>query len=396
MSAQFVVFWQNVRKHFVFVFVVLVKTQTFLRREPAFFIFLSTFVFMYSLRAMKLLTVFRAVVPIALATVLLVILAGGIVRTTGSGMGCPDWPKCFGQYIPPTHISELPADYKTRFAVKGKEIADFEPFKTWVEYVNRLLGALLGVFVAVQLVASLSRWKQDKATTLLCVGMLVMTGFVGWLGSVVVATDLQPVKITAHMLSALMILALSLVILQRTRNAVSPTTQNVMRSLRWWLVLALVLTLAQIIMGTQVREQIDEIAKSFGGERRDLWIDRLTDIFKVHRSFSLVILAVNGWICYRVFQTSRTTPTTNKGEQRVKGLAFALSALIVAEILTGVVMAYLNVPKAAQPVHLLLASGMFAVQVSMLLLGFGGAHRHSSEPLSEPRVHESVSGSMPI
>jgi cytochrome c oxidase assembly protein subunit 15 len=342
---------------------------------------------------MKFVAVFRTIVPITLATVLLVILAGGVVRTTGSGMGCPDWPKCFGRYIPPTHISELPADYKTRFAVKGREIADFEPFKTWVEYVNRLLGAVLGVFVLVQLVSSLPRWRYDKFTVMLCFGMLVMTGFVGWLGSVVVATDLQPVKITLHMLTALMILALSLGIVYRTHSKFHPATQEVLRSLRGWITLALLLTVAQVVMGTQVREQIDEIAKSLGGEQRELWIDRLTDIFKIHRSFSLLLLAVNGWICYRLFTFTMRHGSGYGG----KAFAVLLGGLLVAEIGAGMMMAYLNVPRAAQPVHLLFAAGMFAVQALMLLIGMGvkATKGGEIEQTDHVEAYDNVSGSMP-
>ncbi len=305
---------------------------------------------------------FSIIVPITLTTVFLVILAGGVVRTTGSGMGCPDWPKCFGQYIPPTDASQLPVDYKTRFAVKGKEIATFEAFKTWTEYINRLLGALLGLFVFVQLVSGFPRWKRDKLTVWLCVGMLVMTGFVGWLGSVVVATDLQPVKITTHMLSALVILGMSVMIVLRTSRSTSSiqVTSQFSQALKPFLLLALGMTLVQVMLGTQVREQIDEMAKVLNGGARDLWIDQLSAIFKIHRTFSLLVLAVNATIMYVVFKKSG-------GVVGIRAYAVVLGLCVTSEILLGVILSYFAMPTFAQPLHLLFASGMFAAQWAMLL-----------------------------
>src|SRR5882672_9799110 len=79
----------------------------------------------------------------------LVVIAGGVVRTTQSGMGCPDWPKCFGKWIPPTNASELPPDFEKYLRQQDIDHT-FNAWHTWIEYFNRLLGALLGVFAVIQ------------------------------------------------------------------------------------------------------------------------------------------------------------------------------------------------------------------------------------------------------
>ena len=219
--------------------------------------------------------------------VFLVIIAGGVVRMTQSGMGCPDWPKCFGKWIPPTTVSQLPPDFEKY--LKQQDIDNtFNVYHTWIEYINRLLGALLGIFILIHAVWSFRKFFYTKRSVFLwSLGLFVAVGFQGWLGKKVVDANLAVVKITTHMLVALLIAAIPVYIiyLVREREKVKHATLKKLTSL------ALILLVLQIVLGTEVREQIDIVAKSLNYTQRELWIDRLDIFFKIHRSFSLVIFA---------------------------------------------------------------------------------------------------------
>lgn len=309
---------------------------------------------------------------LTLFLVFCVVLAGGVVRTTGSGMGCPDWPKCFGRYIPPTDISQLPADYKTVYAVKGKQIADFDAFKTWVEYINRLFGAFLGAVIMLLVIASRKVLKNDKWLPILSLLLLVVTGFVGWLGSVVVATNLEPVKITIHMLTASVIVIFATTVVCRASNLQRHESEektelqwkhrdtSSLRKLQMLIVLALLLTLSQVVLGTQVREQVDILAKMLEGRWRDQWIAQLSSIFVVHRSFSWIFVLLNGAIIWYI--ATMVGVSTDSQAVRLRRLSMGLGTLIVGEIALGVIMMYFAIPKFAQPLHLLFAMGIFSLQ----------------------------------
>ncbi len=280
---------------------------------------------------------------VVLVTVFLVIIAGGVVRTTQSGMGCPDWPKCFGKWVPPVTASDLPANYESY--LKQQDIDHhFNVFHTWTEYINRLLGALLGLFLLIQFATSLRYWKTNRKIVWLCLGLLLLTGFQGWLGKKVVDANLASVKITTHMLVALFIAALALTII----HLLTAATITAGKKLRNISLVALVLLVVQIVMGTQVREQIDSISKSLDYDNREYWIGKLDYIFYVHRSFSLVVTAACLYV-YFLFKKAGVNIFSN----------FLVVVCVLGEVAAGVIMAYLNIPAFAQPVHLLLSSILF-------------------------------------
>jgi cytochrome c oxidase assembly protein subunit 15 len=293
--------------------------------------------------------------------VYLLILVGGIVRSTGSGMGCPDWPKCFGQYVPPTDISELPDDYKTIFAVQGREIADFNAVHTWIEYINRLLGVLIGLFILITAVLSVSFWKKDKIITFLSVLALIAVIFQGWLGSKVVSTDLHAGMITIHMVMALVIVGLLIYTVVRSYNGVLKTEKiNNTSKVNLIAFASAGIAFAQLILGTQVRENVDSVSKTLGENLRSEWIENLGMTFYIHRSFSILVLLLHVGLIYSLWKNA-----SKNG--RIQTLGKNLLVILVIEVITGTIMAYFAIPKPLQPVHMLLASVALGIHILLIL-----------------------------
>jgi cytochrome c oxidase assembly protein subunit 15 len=320
-----------------------------------------------------------------LILVYLVIVAGAAVRMTGSGMGCPDWPKCFGYYVPPSDIAELTwssnrefesgqviikdeallvakDDFKTGATFDQThwrpytkhDYANFNPTHTWIEYVNRLVGALAGVATFAMAIFSFGFWRENKRLTILSWLAVFLMGFQGWLGAKVVYSVLNPVKITVHMVVALVIVALVLYIIRKASGTVAHLKFD--RFFNNILVVALLLSLIQIVLGTQVRQFVDEQLKLVGDAQMQLVLQNPNLTFYVHRSFSIVVLLANLLLFLR-----------NKRLQ----LGFAktgwIIGLIALEIASGFAMYEFDFPFGLQAVHLVLASVLFGIQFYVLL-----------------------------
>ncbi|MEO8517217.1 MAG: COX15/CtaA family protein [Flavobacterium sp.] len=328
---------------------------------------------------------FPSVAKTALILVYLVIIAGALVRMTGSGMGCPDWPKCFGYYIPPTDIKELTWT-ENRVFKKGQVIikeeklwvakqdcltgtefdsgqwekytkhdyAIFNPMHTWVEYLNRLAGALAGFAVFIMAIMSFGYWSENKKITWLSWLSVIMMGFQGWLGATVVYSVLNPVKITIHMVVALLIVAMILFINKTAKGETSIVKEDSL--FKKIVFLTLLLTLIQIALGTQVRQYVDGQVKSLGSNQMQLVFENPTNLFYLHRSFSVIILGLNAFLFLR-----------NRKNQLGFNKINWVMVLIGIEIISGMAMYYLNFPFASQPIHLVIASLLFGIQFYMIL-----------------------------
>lgn len=300
---------------------------------------------------------FRRLGTLTIFAVYFVILVGGIVRASGAGMGCPDWPTCFGQWVPPTQESQLPANYHEIYAARGYENTTFNPVKTWTEYSNRIIGATTGIFILLTAWSSRIYLKTDKTIFYLALSVFFLVGFQGWLGSAVVASNLKPLMITLHMLLALFIVALLIYAIARSQKPLLATIDSSWLPPRFRLVLkvAMGMTLLQVAMGTQVREAVDYIAHQHSYIDRQYWRDSFPIIFYVHRSFSAIILFTNLWLAWQIVRQADK-------DNLLLRMAYVLVGLIVTAILAGVSLDRLGFPAIAQPVHLLMANLIFGAQ----------------------------------
>ncbi|GAB3335097.1 hypothetical protein GCM10027429_17110 [Marivirga atlantica] len=334
---------------------------------------------------------YRKLTTVTVIAVFLLILAGGIVRSTGSGMGCPDWPKCFGNWVPPTSVTELPSDYQqfysnyrheknVRFAKyldlfgygeigqmiladeSIREEAEFNASKTWTEYINRLIGVVVGFLIVLLLVGSFKYVKSKRVIFWLALVSFITVLIQGWLGSVVVSTNLLQWLITLHMILALVIVCLLIALYYYShQKSVVVATVNRRGTISALLIVGIALLLIQIVFGTQVRESLDIVAEQLGNSQRDNWIDNLGLIFIVHRSFSLLLLAISILLFYFLRKA-------NSESNLLVGYTKILVTLFIVEILSGAIMAYFAIPFWIQPLHLLLGTLLIGWQFYMLLL----------------------------
>jgi len=307
---------------------------------------------------------FRRLTLNTVITLYCLIMVGGVVRSTGAGMGCPDWPKCFGSWIPPTEVSQLPLNYKEIYGAKLKGEVVFNPVKTWIEYVNRLFGAFTGIMIFVTLLASIPYLKSNKRS-LFTYSLLafILVGLQGWLGAKVVSSELHPVMITIHMLLAIVIVFILIYLFIRASYSEEKDGKSIVdkRLINKLSFIVLTLSLIQILIGTQVREMMDEAIRALGYEGRSEWVSVLGIPFYVHRSFSILVLAAN------VFWINKINHSI-AGESRIKQMGKGCLVILGVEIFTGILMAYFGVPAFAQPVHLTLAVIMIGLQFMMWLL----------------------------
>lgn len=238
----------------------------------------------------------------ALISLIILIFIGAIVRVTGAGLGCPDWPTCWGKLVPPTSVEQIDFDHLNldRFRDKAERLgrdpaditreslrAEFNARHTWTEFINRLSSFPIVITSLALAILGIRKKSLPRKVRLCCVAafLLVMSNAI--LGAMVVLSGLHTGIITAHMALAFILIGLLVYI----HWAASDQPAAIPQARRSHIAALLFLVIFEGLMGSQIRELTDALQLSHLGEARSLWINEIetSAVYLIHRSFSWLI-----------------------------------------------------------------------------------------------------------
>ncbi|MDB4508003.1 COX15/CtaA family protein [Akkermansiaceae bacterium] len=252
---------------------------------------------------------------IALICVTILVFVGAIVRTSGAGLGCPDWPTCWGEIIPPWKIEQVDLEhldierFKRKAAALGRDPdgitresleAEFNPVHTYIEFVNRLFALPIFLTSLILMIKSLRQKSLPSIIRKSAVWSFILVLVNAVLGAAVVYSGLKSGFITAHMVAAF-ILSFLLVYIVWAGVEKKSDRAEIKGASRKTVGVLLALVLIEGLLGSQIREMTDVLQKQFGTESRPTWISQIDDsiVFLVHRSFSWAIFAAALWSCWK-------------------------------------------------------------------------------------------------
>jgi protoheme IX farnesyltransferase len=299
-----------------------------------------------------LVTRFQRLAVATTTATFLLIAVGGLVRATDSGLGCPDWPRCFGKLTPPPNLH------------------------AWIEHSHRLVAAVVIVLVALTAIAAW-RTRQSRAIRWAAIGAVAMVVAQAVLGAIVVWAKLEAESVTLHLATALALVALLEFITFRSRWG-TRDSEKPPRFAR----LAMVgagLVYAQMLVGSTVTGHQAGLAYPAGVLIPDLGLSSAQIQF-AHRLLATLVGIVVIAIWIRARATQRAHPTITR-------LAGYAAGLVVVQIALGVANLANRLSALTVVPHLAVGSLLWGTMFALLLHAdrfAGTTERHPAEPQPAP------------
>ena len=272
-------------------------------------------------------------------SIFFLIILGGVVRVTESGLGCPDWPLCHGEIIPP---------YK---------------FETLIEYSHRVIASLVATLVFVILVVVWIRYRAEKLLLYLSLAGLILVIAQAVLGGITVLTELAGNLVTIHLGLAQILLALFTLVFFVIMYGPNSGT-GVLNEHKWLLMATMTGVFALLLSGsytttTGASGACDQWPFCQSGSM--LINSKLPVVHMIHRIIAVVV----GVLIVRSLQLAWKT---RNGDRKLYLVGVMLGFAFIMQIVVGAATVLLNLPAELKLLHLVIGTLMWWLTVIMLLL----------------------------
>ncbi|NRB22274.1 heme A synthase [Shewanella sp.] len=290
---------------------------------------------------------------ITLVFTLCVILMGAYTRLSDAGLGCPDWPGCYGMMKVPSQHSEL---MKAQDAFPGQQV---EPKKAWLEMIHRYIAAALGLLVLVIFILCL---KKPDAPKKLATIIAILILFQAALGMWTVTMKLMPVVVMSHLIGGFSLISLLLLLYLRTKPQGLPGADLAAKRLAPLALAGMGVLILQIILGGWTSSnyaalactslpicegnwyqnlQLTQAFNPFQGEHETYefgvldYYSRMT-IHVAHRFGAILTTGILLWLAYKLFTQSQSA--------LLKRAALVLTGLVILQVGLGISNVVLHLP----------------------------------------------------
>jgi heme A synthase len=289
---------------------------------------------------------FRTLALTSLVTTILLVMVGSIVRVTGYGLGCPDWPLCYGRAVPPIEIG------------------------AWVEFGHRLFGAIVGIQIAALTWLAIKDHKNEKWIIRPAIVAAVLLIIQVLLGGLHVLNELPSWTGLIHTGVATAIVGFLAIIVTISQPALSSLSARVdhyfdLRKMRLWTLLGAGSAYLLILTGSLVTRTGASLAcPSFplcGISDIPDNLRYLTSIQMFHRIVALIVLLVASYLIYLLLRHGAAEP-------QLRIISYTLIALFIIQIALGISNVLLSLPLWSRILHLGIATSIWAVLVILAVL----------------------------
>ncbi|MGF1504656.1 MAG: heme A synthase [Chloroflexi bacterium] len=284
--------------------------------------------------------VFRTLTVASAVTVFILMGVGGLVRVTGSGLGCPDWPLCYGQVLPPWALQTA-----------------------WIEFSHRVVAGIAGLLILATSIVVWRNYRQHRALFVPSIVIVVMLVFQVPLGGVIVFTELEPLTVAIHLGKALIIFALAILIAVRAYRMAPDAADPVYvstgyRTLLWGLLVGLyaLLITGALVVGTQSSYACPDWPLCNGSLIPAADVNYRVLIQFGHR-------ATVGVVSLLIVAAAVATLRRTNNAPGAKLWAVAMLVLLAGQIAVGAIQVLLVLPPFWRAMHLTMGSAVWGAAV---------------------------------